>query len=108
MNCFILNLLRNSNKVYVFIYLGQHLQILNSLQLSAVEPLERYVVFTYLFVVLIFITFTGIRRPFELQVLLARHRKQGGYYAVKVLQKQMIIKRKEVCLSYRLLIVLFA
>ncbi|KAF6739583.1 Serine/threonine-protein kinase Sgk1 [Oryzias melastigma] len=29
------------------------------------------------------------------KVLLARHRKQGGYYAVKVLQKQMIIKRKE-------------
>lgn len=31
-----------------------------------------------------------------LQVLLARHREQGGYYAVKVLQKQMIVKRKEV------------
>uniref|UniRef100_A0A7N6A5Z7 Serine/threonine-protein kinase sgk-1 n=1 Tax=Anabas testudineus TaxID=64144 RepID=A0A7N6A5Z7_ANATE len=29
------------------------------------------------------------------KVLLARHRKQGGYYAVKVLQKQMIVKRKE-------------
>ncbi|XP_041844309.1 serine/threonine-protein kinase Sgk2b isoform X2 [Melanotaenia boesemani] len=29
------------------------------------------------------------------KVLLARHRKQGAYYAVKVLQKQMIIKRKE-------------
>ncbi|XP_059194410.1 serine/threonine-protein kinase Sgk2b [Centropristis striata] len=29
------------------------------------------------------------------KVLLARHRKDGGYYAVKVLQKQMIIKRKE-------------
>ncbi|KAM4735714.1 serine/threonine-protein kinase Sgk2b [Anableps anableps] len=29
------------------------------------------------------------------KVLLARHRKQGGYYAVKVLNKQMIIKRKE-------------
>uniref|UniRef100_A0A672G927 Serine/threonine-protein kinase sgk-1 n=1 Tax=Salarias fasciatus TaxID=181472 RepID=A0A672G927_SALFA len=29
------------------------------------------------------------------KVLLARHRKQGGYYAVKVLQKKMIIKRKE-------------
>ncbi|XP_035490617.2 serine/threonine-protein kinase Sgk2b isoform X1 [Scophthalmus maximus] len=29
------------------------------------------------------------------KVLLARHRKQGGYYAVKVLQKQMVVKRKE-------------
>uniref|UniRef100_A0A3Q4AJA9 Serine/threonine-protein kinase sgk-1 n=1 Tax=Mola mola TaxID=94237 RepID=A0A3Q4AJA9_MOLML len=29
------------------------------------------------------------------KVLLARHRKYGGYYAVKVLQKQMIVKRKE-------------
>ncbi|KAK5862322.1 hypothetical protein PBY51_017732 [Eleginops maclovinus] len=29
------------------------------------------------------------------KVLLARHRKHGGYYAVKVLQKQMIVKRKE-------------
>ncbi|XP_028280737.1 serine/threonine-protein kinase Sgk2b [Parambassis ranga] len=29
------------------------------------------------------------------KVLLAKHRKQGGYYAVKVLQKRMIIKRKE-------------
>ncbi|CAJ1062206.1 serine/threonine-protein kinase Sgk2b [Xyrichtys novacula] len=29
------------------------------------------------------------------KVLLAKHRKHGGYYAVKVLQKQMIIKRKE-------------
>ncbi|XP_067366786.1 serine/threonine-protein kinase Sgk2b isoform X2 [Channa argus] len=29
------------------------------------------------------------------KVLLARHRKQGGYYAVKVLQKQTIVKRKE-------------
>ncbi|XP_007556250.1 serine/threonine-protein kinase Sgk2b isoform X4 [Poecilia formosa] len=29
------------------------------------------------------------------KVLLARHRKQGGYYAVKALDKQMIIKRKE-------------
>uniref|UniRef100_A0A3B5N009 Protein kinase domain-containing protein n=1 Tax=Xiphophorus couchianus TaxID=32473 RepID=A0A3B5N009_9TELE len=29
------------------------------------------------------------------KVLLARHRKEGGYYAVKVLDKQMIIKRKE-------------
>uniref|UniRef100_H2LYY9 non-specific serine/threonine protein kinase n=2 Tax=Oryzias latipes TaxID=8090 RepID=H2LYY9_ORYLA len=29
------------------------------------------------------------------KVLLARHRKQGGLYAVKVLQKQMVIKRKE-------------
>ncbi|KAL7393783.1 hypothetical protein ABVT39_015917 [Epinephelus coioides] len=29
------------------------------------------------------------------KVLLARHRKRGGYYAVKVLQKQMIVKRKE-------------
>ncbi|KAM4567820.1 serine/threonine-protein kinase Sgk2b [Fundulus diaphanus] len=29
------------------------------------------------------------------KVLLARHRKQGGYYAVKVLDKQMIIRRKE-------------
>uniref|UniRef100_A0A3P8P3U9 Serine/threonine-protein kinase sgk-1 n=1 Tax=Astatotilapia calliptera TaxID=8154 RepID=A0A3P8P3U9_ASTCA len=29
------------------------------------------------------------------KVLLARHRKQGGYYAVKVLQKQLIVKRKE-------------
>ncbi|KAM4580098.1 serine/threonine-protein kinase Sgk2b [Odontesthes bonariensis] len=29
------------------------------------------------------------------KVLLAKHRKQGGYYAVKVLQKQMIIKRRE-------------
>ncbi|XP_043972477.1 serine/threonine-protein kinase Sgk2b [Gambusia affinis] len=29
------------------------------------------------------------------KVLLARHRKQGGYYAVKVLDKQMIIERKE-------------
>ncbi|XP_061574352.1 serine/threonine-protein kinase Sgk2b [Cololabis saira] len=29
------------------------------------------------------------------KVLLARHRKQGSHYAVKVLQKQMIIKRKE-------------
>ncbi|KAG8010075.1 Serine/threonine-protein kinase Sgk1 [Nibea albiflora] len=28
-------------------------------------------------------------------VLLARHRQYGGYYAVKVLQKQMIVKRKE-------------
>lgn len=35
-------------------------------------------------------------------MLLARHRKQGGYYAVKVLQKQAIVKHKEViytCLS---------
>uniref|UniRef100_A0A3Q0S543 Serum/glucocorticoid regulated kinase 2a n=1 Tax=Amphilophus citrinellus TaxID=61819 RepID=A0A3Q0S543_AMPCI len=31
------------------------------------------------------------------KVLLARHRKQGRYYAVKVLQKQMIVKRKEFC-----------
>lgn len=31
-----------------------------------------------------------------LQVLLARHRKHGGYYAVKVLQKQMVVKRREV------------
>uniref|UniRef100_A0A3P8UKV7 Serine/threonine-protein kinase sgk-1 n=1 Tax=Cynoglossus semilaevis TaxID=244447 RepID=A0A3P8UKV7_CYNSE len=29
------------------------------------------------------------------KVLLARHRKQGGYYAVKVLQKQAIVKHKE-------------
>ncbi|XP_070691259.1 serine/threonine-protein kinase Sgk2b [Pempheris klunzingeri] len=29
------------------------------------------------------------------KVLLAKHRKHGGYYAVKVLQKQMIVKRKE-------------
>nr|XP_046255792.1 serine/threonine-protein kinase Sgk2b [Scatophagus argus] len=29
------------------------------------------------------------------KVLLARHRKHGGYYAVKVLQKHMIVKRKE-------------
>ncbi|XP_028983750.1 serine/threonine-protein kinase Sgk2b isoform X2 [Betta splendens] len=29
------------------------------------------------------------------KVLLVRHREQGGYYAVKVLQKQMIVKRKE-------------
>ncbi|XP_027142061.1 serine/threonine-protein kinase Sgk2b isoform X3 [Larimichthys crocea] len=29
------------------------------------------------------------------KVLLARHRQYGGYYAVKVLQKQMIVKRKE-------------
>ncbi|XP_037836326.1 serine/threonine-protein kinase Sgk2b isoform X2 [Kryptolebias marmoratus] len=29
------------------------------------------------------------------KVLLARHRKQGGYYAVKVLQKQTIIMRRE-------------
>ncbi|KAM3613561.1 uncharacterized protein V6R79_001406 [Siganus canaliculatus] len=29
------------------------------------------------------------------KVLLARHRKQGGYYAVKVLQKKMIVKRRE-------------
>ncbi|CAI5662393.1 unnamed protein product [Oreochromis niloticus] len=29
------------------------------------------------------------------KVLLARHRKQGGVYAVKVLQKQLIVKRKE-------------
>ncbi|CAK6960659.1 serine/threonine-protein kinase Sgk2b [Scomber scombrus] len=29
------------------------------------------------------------------KVLLARHRKQGGYYAMKVLPKQMIVKRKE-------------
>lgn len=29
------------------------------------------------------------------KVLLARHRKHGGYYAMKVLQKQMIVKRKE-------------
>ncbi|XP_047455393.1 serine/threonine-protein kinase Sgk2b [Mugil cephalus] len=29
------------------------------------------------------------------KVLLARHRKQGGYFAVKVLQKQMIVQRKE-------------
>ncbi|XP_038146977.1 serine/threonine-protein kinase Sgk2b isoform X2 [Cyprinodon tularosa] len=29
------------------------------------------------------------------KVLLARHRKQGGYYAVKVLDKQMIIQREE-------------
>lgn len=29
------------------------------------------------------------------KVLLARHRKEGGYYAVKVLDKQMIIKNKE-------------
>ncbi|XP_053182517.1 serine/threonine-protein kinase Sgk2b [Scomber japonicus] len=29
------------------------------------------------------------------KVLLARHRKQGGYYAMKILPKQMIVKRKE-------------
>nr|XP_061789624.1 serine/threonine-protein kinase Sgk1-like [Nerophis lumbriciformis] len=29
------------------------------------------------------------------KVLLARHRKHGGYYAVKVLQKQTIVMRKE-------------
>uniref|UniRef100_A0A3Q3IEN0 Protein kinase domain-containing protein n=1 Tax=Monopterus albus TaxID=43700 RepID=A0A3Q3IEN0_MONAL len=29
------------------------------------------------------------------KVLLAKHRKQGGYYAVKVLQKELIVKRKE-------------
>ncbi|XP_060906571.1 serine/threonine-protein kinase Sgk2b [Labrus mixtus] len=29
------------------------------------------------------------------KVLLAKDRKHGGYYAVKVLQKQMIVKRKE-------------
>ncbi|KAM9353063.1 serine/threonine-protein kinase Sgk2b [Symphorus nematophorus] len=29
------------------------------------------------------------------KVLLAKHRKHGGYYAVKVLQKQMIVKRRE-------------
>ncbi|XP_076592412.1 serine/threonine-protein kinase Sgk2b [Chaetodon auriga] len=29
------------------------------------------------------------------KVLLARHRKRGGYYAVKVLQKHMIVKRNE-------------
>ncbi|KAM9309199.1 serine/threonine-protein kinase Sgk2b [Pholidichthys leucotaenia] len=29
------------------------------------------------------------------KVLLAKHRKQGRYYAVKMLQKQMIVKRKE-------------
>ncbi|XP_068180512.1 serine/threonine-protein kinase Sgk2b isoform X2 [Antennarius striatus] len=29
------------------------------------------------------------------KVLLATHRKHGGYYAVKVLQKQMIVTRKE-------------
>ncbi|XP_015225293.1 PREDICTED: serine/threonine-protein kinase Sgk1-like [Cyprinodon variegatus] len=29
------------------------------------------------------------------KVLLARHRKHGGYYAVKVLDKQMIIQREE-------------
>lgn len=29
------------------------------------------------------------------KVILARHRQQGGYYAVKVLQKKMIVKRKE-------------
>ncbi|XP_023118334.1 serine/threonine-protein kinase Sgk2b [Amphiprion ocellaris] len=29
------------------------------------------------------------------KVLLAKHRKQGGYYAVKVLKKKMIVKRKE-------------
>ncbi|XP_054477330.1 serine/threonine-protein kinase Sgk2b isoform X2 [Anoplopoma fimbria] len=29
------------------------------------------------------------------KVLLARHKKHGGYYAVKVLQKQIIFKRKE-------------
>ncbi|XP_078143142.1 serine/threonine-protein kinase Sgk2b [Centroberyx gerrardi] len=29
------------------------------------------------------------------KVLLARHRKSGGYYAMKVLQKQIIVKRKE-------------
>lgn len=29
------------------------------------------------------------------KVLLARHRKHGGYYAVKVLQKQMVVKRRE-------------
>ena len=30
------------------------------------------------------------------QVLLARHRSEGGVYAVKVLQKQAIMKRNEV------------
>uniref|UniRef100_A0AAV2MDB7 Uncharacterized protein n=1 Tax=Knipowitschia caucasica TaxID=637954 RepID=A0AAV2MDB7_KNICA len=29
------------------------------------------------------------------KVLLARHRTQGGYYAVKVLQKDLIVKRRE-------------
>ncbi|KAG7475986.1 serine serine/threonine-protein kinase Sgk1-like [Solea senegalensis] len=29
------------------------------------------------------------------KVLLAKHREQGGYYAVKVLQKQTIVKRQE-------------
>ncbi|XP_060937192.1 serine/threonine-protein kinase Sgk2b [Limanda limanda] len=29
------------------------------------------------------------------KVLLARHREQGGYYAVKVLQKKIIVKRRE-------------
>lgn len=29
------------------------------------------------------------------KVFLARHRKQGGYYAVKVLQKDLIVKKKE-------------
>lgn len=32
----------------------------------------------------------------KLQVLLARNRKQGSYYAVKMLQKKVIIQRKEV------------
>lgn len=36
------------------------------------------------------------------QVLLARHQKQGAYYAVKVLQKQMIVKRKEVSTCLRI------
>lgn len=30
------------------------------------------------------------------QVLLARHRKLGGYFAVKVLHKQAVVMRKEV------------
>lgn len=33
---------------------------------------------------------------FLLQVLLARHKNEGGVYAVKVLQKQAIMKRNEV------------
>lgn len=35
------------------------------------------------------------------KVLLARHRTDDKFYAVKVLQKKAILKKKEVCVAHR-------
>lgn len=35
------------------------------------------------------------------QVLLARHKESTKYYAVKVLQKKIILKKKEVCFQFK-------